>query len=107
MAKPNMGDSANDDFKTLLSALLGANAIIEDKQMMVVEIIHTGPLVVLSETLNSQGHFQQNQYGESGRKVGVTYTLSLWNDTKTGLHPLLKTLLDADVLEALETFKPK
>ncbi len=90
----------------LLAPLLGITATVEGKELTVVEILPELPALVLQEQAHSKSHFQENQYGETGRKVQKTFTVNLWNEQGTDVHPVVRSLVSGHTLTELAKLLP-
>ncbi|MGV6859965.1 MAG: hypothetical protein ACWA5X_13465 [bacterium] len=89
-----------------LSSLIGQSAVVEGKPLTVVEILPDAPALVLQDVTHQKNHFQENQYGETGRRVGKTYTVSLWNEAGDSIHPAIVPFVTPALQERLLRYLP-
>ncbi|WP_018955148.1 hypothetical protein [Thioalkalivibrio sulfidiphilus] len=83
----------------VLRELIGREAVVDGVHCQVIEILESGPRVVVCETVGS--HIQSNQFGDPQRRVPRTHTLPLRSAVHDDLHPVVRTLAGAELAEQL------
>jgi hypothetical protein len=79
--------------------LIGREALVDGVHCQVIEILESGPRVVVCETVGS--HIQSNQFGDPQRRVPRTHTLPLKSQIENDLHPVIRALAGEDLARRL------
>jgi len=86
-----------------LHNLIGQKITHDNKLCVLIEVIDDGPLLVFQ--CQSSKKIQHDQHGNANRRSLPTFTIHCLNEFKTGLHPVLKEILNdveqADLLNKL------
>lgn len=87
-----------------LKNLIGRSAVIEGKNLEVVEVLQDGPQIILKQT-DVKTEILDNQYGEANSMTYRTWSIPLRSSIDNDLHPIIKDLLTeeeaAGLLEVL------
>ena len=84
-----------------LRELIGREAVVDGVHCQVIEILESGPRVVVCETVGS--HIQSNQFGDPQRRVPRTHTVPLKSQIEKDLHPVIRTLAGEDLTHRLRS----
>ncbi|MEJ2061086.1 MAG: hypothetical protein P8Y64_11485 [Gammaproteobacteria bacterium] len=75
-----------------LQTLIGRKVVVDDVPCELIEVLSEGPAIVLLK-LSGDKIIQHDQYGDARRRVTQTYTIPVYSEVDSGLHPVLRTLL--------------
>lgn len=78
-----------------LRGMIGLHLLHQGIPCRVIEVLEDGPSLVLQSTEEQPG-IQPNQHGEANRRVPVSYTIPVLNNTRTELHA---QFLELDLVE--------
>ena len=78
-----------------LRGMIGLRLFYQGIQCQVIEVLEDGPSLVL-QSIEEEPGIQANQHGEATRRVPVTYTVPVLNNTKDELH---SQFLELDLVE--------
>lgn len=86
----------------LLNSLMGRRTMIHGADCEVIEVLNVSPMprVVLGE-IHGEPVIQADQHGEPHRRVMRTYTVPLQDAGSKGLHPVILSLSDPSLTQAL------
>lgn len=88
----------------ILRELIGREAVVDGVHCQVIEILESGPRVVVCETIGVE--IQSNQFGDPQRRVPRTHTLPLRSTVHDDLHPVVRTLAGPALTEQLRHLLP-
>lgn len=80
-------------FTPVMKNLIGRRALVEGKELEIVEWLEHSETFALQDKGGSHADFQDNQYGNAGRRVHRTWTLSCLNEARTAPHPVIQQFM--------------
>lgn len=95
-----MTQHGRDDVIHLLRDQVGRIALVEGREVQLIEVLAEGPTLVVQEAGGRS--LQDNQHGEPGRSVPTTLSIPLLSEVGGGLHPVSRILLGEEVAHQLE-----
>ena len=96
-----MNSTSLPDYLQLLHQHIGCRIIHNGQSCQLIEILHHGPMLVFRCDDKQQPGIQANQHGNASRRVAQTYTISLFNEAGTDLHPVAKECLPESIHQSL------
>lgn len=89
-----MMPDADDELLQALGSLIGREAVIENRQLRVVEILRSGPSLILGEI--GADSMQENMYGQARRRAPRHFQVMLRSEIGQRLHPVAQALLNEE-----------
>lgn len=86
----------------LMKTLIGRRALVEGKEVEIIDWLAASETFALQEKGGNIPDFQENQYGQSGRRVHRTWTLSCLNEARSALHPVIRSFMKVRELQQAE-----
>ena len=89
-----MMPDADDELLQALAVLIGREGVIENRQLRVVEILRSGPSLVLGEI--GADAMQESLYGQARRRAPRHFQVALRSEIGQQLHPVARALLNEE-----------
>ena len=91
-----------------MTQLLGRRALVEGKELVIVDWMESSQTLALQDIHSHIPEFQDNQYGHAGRQVNRVWTLSVFNEAGTAIHPVIQQFMKArEMIQAQQLMAPQ
>lgn len=91
----------NELLLRLAHDLIGVNGIYQGREYTLIEVLNTGPSVVL-EPVKADNVVQNTFQGEAKRYAQSNYTVPFYSEVRHSLHPVLQEFLGPDITQVLQ-----
>ena len=98
---PESTESTNTELLlNLAHDLIGVNGIYQGREYTLIEVLNSGPSVVL-EPVDTDSVVQNTFQGEAKRFAQSNYTVPFYSEVRQCLHPVIEEFLGPEISQVL------